>query len=63
MYGPKYAQVAFVIFPALLGHGHSHRQLGDVGQELVQRWVEEPHGDGQPVHGLQDAAEVFLLER
>ena len=36
-------------------------QLGDLRQELVQRRVEQADGDGQAVHRLEDADEVFLL--
>ena len=31
------------------------------GQELVQRRVEQAHGDGQAVHGVEDLEEVGLL--
>ena len=34
-----------------------------VGQELVQRRVEQPDRDRQPVHRLEDPLEVGLLER
>ena len=42
------------------------QRLGDdqvlhVGQELVQRGVEEAHRDRQPVHGLEDPDEVLPL--
>ncbi|CAM5529829.1 hypothetical protein SNARM312S_07686 [Streptomyces narbonensis] len=46
-----------------LGEGDAHRQLGDVGQELVQRRVEQADRDGQPVHGLEELDEVLLLQR
>ena len=36
-------------------------QLHGVGKELVQRRIEEPDGDGQSVHGLEDLVEVGLL--
>ena len=39
-----------------------HQQLLDVGEELVQRRVEQPDGDGQPVHRFEDALEVGALE-
>ena len=32
----------------------AHEQLLDVGEELVQRRVEQAHGDGQAVHRLED---------
>ena len=38
-------------------------QLLVVGQELVQRRVEQADGDGQAVHRLEDADEVALLLR
>ena len=34
-----------------------------VGQELVQRRVDQPDGDRQPVHRLEDADEVLALQR
>ena len=37
-------------------------QLLDVGKELVQRRVEQPDGDGQAVHRLEDALEVAALQ-
>ena len=37
-------------------------QLLDVGEELVQRRVEQPDGDGQAVHRLEDALEVGALQ-
>ncbi len=36
-------------------------EVRDVGQELVQRRVEQAHGDGQAVHRLQDLGEVGPL--
>ena len=38
-------------------------ELGEVGQELVQRRVEQPDGDRQAVHRLEDADEVLALQR
>ena len=38
-------------------------QLLDVGEELVQRGVEQPHRDRQAVHRLEDPDEVGLLLR
>ena len=38
-------------------------QLLVIGQELVQRRVEQPHGDGQAVHRVEDADEVGFLLR
>ena len=46
-----------------LGHRDLDRELGEVGQELVQRRVEQAHGDRQPVHGLEDLDEVGPLQR
>ena len=34
------------------------RQLGEIGQELVQRRVQQPDGDRQPVHRLEEGDEV-----
>ncbi len=39
-------------------HGDLRGQLDEVGQELVERRVEEAHHDGKPVHGPQDAGEL-----
>ena len=44
------------------GHRGPHGQLGEVGQELVQRWVDQAHGDGQPVHLLEDGVEIGSLQ-
>ena len=38
-------------------------ELGQVGQELVQRRVEQPHGHRQPVHRAEDPDEVAALQR
>ena len=42
--------------------GHLDQLVLEVGQELVERRVDEPDDDRQPVHGRQDALEVALLE-
>ena len=39
------------------------RQLGEVGQELVQRRVEQPDRHRQAVHRLEDPDEVVALQR
>ena len=39
------------------------RQVGQVGQELVQRRVDQPDGDRQAVHRLEDLDEVAALQR
>ena len=41
---------------------HLDEHLGVVGQELVQRRVDQPDDDRQAVHRLEDAVEVALLE-
>ena len=51
----QHPQVALARLAARLGDRHPHRQLGDVGQELVQRRVEQPDGHRQAVHRLEDA--------
>ena len=33
-----------------------------VGQELVQRRIQQAHGDGQPVHRAEDPDEILALE-
>ena len=38
--------------------GLACNEIEEVGQELVQGWVEEPDGDGEAVHGLEDRLEV-----
>ena len=53
---------------AVLGRGgvagarHLDQLVLEVGQELVERRVDEPDHHGQTVHGLEDALEVALLE-
>ncbi len=44
------------------GLGDLDERLLEVGQELVQRRVDEPDHHGQALHGLEDALEVALLE-
>ena len=39
------------------------RQVGEVGQELVQRRVDQPDRHRQPVHRLEDLDEVAALQR
>ena len=39
-----------------------HQQLLDVGEELVERRVEETDGDRQAVHRFEDALEVAALQ-
>ena len=59
----QHPQVALALLAARLGHRHAHRQLGDVGQELVQRRVEQPDRHRQAVHRLEDPDEVLALHR
>ena len=40
-----------------------HRQVGEVGEELVQRRVDQPDRHRQPVHRLEDPGEVVALQR
>ena len=51
------------VLAALPGHGHLDGQLGAVGQELVQRRVEQPDRHRQPVHRLEQLDEVVALQR
>src|SRR3989304_5031760 len=46
-----------------LGDGDRDAHVGEFAQELVERRVDQPHHDGQAVHGLVHLAEVALLER
>ena len=43
--------------------GQAHGQFGAVGQELVQRRVEQTDRDRPAVHRLKDLGEVLPLER
>ncbi len=63
VHGLQQAQVVLVGVLAGLGERDAHGQLGDVRQELVQRRVQQPDGDRQPVHGLEELDEVGLLQR
>ena len=47
----------------VLGPGDLDELLLEVGQELVQRRVDQPDDDRQAVHRPEDALEVALLER
>ena len=49
-------------FVVELPSGLANQQLLDVGEELVQRRVEQPDGDGQAVHRLEDPLEVAALQ-
>ena len=40
-----------------------HHEILALGQELVQRRVNGPDGDGLAVHRLEDAVEVLALQR
>ena len=42
---------------------HQQRLLHQIRQELVERRIEEPDGDGKPLHCGEDALEVGLLHR
>ena len=44
-----------VVRPRVVGPRHPLGELLEAGQELVQGRVDEPDGDGQPVHRAQDA--------
>jgi hypothetical protein len=48
--------------PALAQLGHLDQQVVMVGQELVERRVDQADHDRQAVHRLEDALEVALLE-
>ena len=48
---------------SFFGEGDTDRQLGEVGQELVQGRVEQPDGHRQAVHRGEDPDEVLALER
>ena len=61
--GGEQLAVALLALAARVRDGQLDRELGEVGQELVQRRVDEPDRDRQPVHGLEDAGEVLALER
>ena len=63
VHGEQQQRVGVVLLARRLGHGDLDRQLGEVGQELVQRRVEQAHGDGQAVHRLEDLDEVGALQR
>ena len=46
-----------------LGERDLHAERCAVGQELVQRRVQQPNVDGQSVHGVQQPGEVGPLQR
>ena len=52
-----------VAVAALVHQRDLDRQVGVVGQELVQRRVDQPDRHRQPVHRLEDAREVLALHR
>ena len=56
-------QLAVLLGGLVPGQGDLDRQVGEVGQELVQRRVDQPDGDRQAVHRLEDLHEVAALQR
>ena len=56
-------QFLVLVRRVIAGQRDLDREVGEVGQELVQRRVEQPDGDRQPVHRLQDLHEVAALQR
>ena len=62
-YGGEQLDVVRVGLAALLRDRHLDREVGEVGQELVQRRVDEPDRRRQPVHRLQQPGEVLALQR
>ena len=56
-------QLAVLVGRLVAGQRDLDRQLGQVGQELVQRRVEQPDRDRQAVHRLEDLDEVAALQR
>ena len=55
-------QLAVLGARGVAGLGDLDELLLEVGQELVERRVDEPDDDGQAVHRPEDALEVALLE-
>ena len=62
---PTYRGQQFLVLLGgrVAGESDLHRQLGKVGEELVQRRVDQPDGHRQAVHGVQDLHEVAALQR
>ena len=56
------AYVGLLDGAALLGQRDPHHQICAVGQELVERRVEQPDRRGQPVHDRQQLDEVSALQ-
>jgi len=48
--------------PAFLRQGDLHGEFGQVRQELVERWVDKPDGDRQPIHLGEQPDEVLALQ-
>ena len=55
-------QLPVLLGSAVPGQGDLDRHVVKVRQELVQRRVDQPDGDRQAVHGLQDLHEVAALQ-
>ncbi len=45
------------------GLGHRVNIFIGLGQELVERWIEQANRHGQPVHRAEDALEIAPLHR
>jgi hypothetical protein len=54
--------LSLLALPTGVGDGQLDRQLGQVGQELVERRVDQPDRHRQAVHRLEDLEEVFALQ-
>ena len=56
-------QLAVLLGGLVARQRHLDRQVGEVGQELVQRRVDQPDGHRQAVHRVEDLHEVAALQR
>ncbi len=60
-------ELAQALLEDLRAHAEVLRDRDDVlrtlGEELVERWIEEPDRDREPVHRAEDLLELLSLER
>ena len=61
--GLQQAQIGLVLLAPGLGQRDAHGEFREVGQELMQRRIDQADGHRKAVHGLKDPDEVLALKR
>ncbi len=66
LHPPEQAPLRIQLGAALAGRferRNLHHELFAPGEELVKGWIDRPDRDRRAAHGLEDAVEVFALQR